>query len=250
MSDLTGRKAIITGGGTGIGLACARKLSADGADVVLMGRKLDRLEAAAGEIPRARAIQCDVTSDDSVAAAFSAAGEVDILVNNAGIAASVPFKKMTMEEWRRLQAVNVEGVVRCTLQVFERMLGLDYARIVNIASIAGLGGGAYISHYVASKHAVVGLTRSLAEEAARKRLTVNAVCPGYVATEMAEYGIKNIMDARGVDREAAIAQLTQGNPQGRLIEVEEVAEAVAYICSPRSSSFNGETIAINGGQVG
>lgn len=249
MSNLAGRRAIITGGGTGIGLACASRLAADGAETVLMGRNLERLEEAAASITGARAIRVDVTEDDSVAEAFEAAGQADILVNNAGIAAASAFHRTSMDEWRRIQAVNVEGLVRCTQAVIGDMASSDYARIVNIASIAGLRGGAYIAPYVASKHAVVGLTKSLSLEYAKTKMTVNAICPGYVETAIVENSIANIMEKTGRDREAALAELTKNNPQGRLIQPEEVAESVAWLCSPQSESVSGQAIMVSGGAI-
>jgi len=249
MTTLQGRRAVITGGGTGIGLACARRLSDEGVETLLMGRNLERLESAAAGITGARAIQCDVTDDDSVRAAFEAAGTVDILVNNAGIAAASAFHKTSMDEWRRIQAVNVEGLVRCTQAVIGEMMRADYGRIINIASIAGLRGGAYISPYVASKHAVVGLTKSLSLEYAKTSLTVNAVCPGYVETQIVENSIANIMEKTGRTREEALAELTKNNPQGRLIQSEEVAETVAWLCSPLSASVSGQAVTISGGSL-
>ena len=249
MSALAGRRAAITGGGTGIGLACARRLAAAGVETVLMGRDLARLQEAADGIEAASAIRCDVTDDDSVKAAFDAAGEVDILVNNAGIVSAAAFHRTSMADWQRIQAVNVEGLVRCSQAVVGPMVRADYARIINIASIAGLRGGAYVAPYVASKHAVVGLTKSLSLEYAHTRLTVNAVCPGYVETEIVENSIANIMEKTGRTRDQALAELTKTNPQGRLIQVEEVAEAVAWLCSPLSGSVSGQAIAISGGAV-
>lgn len=249
MSALAGRRAVITGGGTGIGLACARRLAAEGVETVLMGRDLDRLREAAGGIEAASAIRCDVTDDDSVKAAFKAAGAVDILVNNAGIVSAAAFHRTPMADWQRIQAVNVEGLVRCSQAVVGSMMRADYGRIINIASIAGLRGGAYVAPYVASKHAVVGLTKSLSLEYAQTRMTVNAVCPGYVETEIVENSIANIMEKTGRTRDQALAELTKTNPQGCLIQVEEVAEAVAWLCSPLSGSVSGQAIAISGGAV-
>lgn len=249
---LEGRRAVITGGGTGIGLACAADLARHGVKTLLMGRNLERLEAAAREIDGARAIQVDVTDDASVSAAFERAyedGSIDILVNNAGIAAASAFHKTSMEHWREIQAVNVEGLVRCTQAVIDEMRKADYARIINIASIAGLRGGAYMSPYVASKHAVVGLTKSLSLEYAKNALTVNAVCPGYVDTAIVENSVRNIMEKTGRSREDALAELTKNNPQGRLIQPEEVAETVTWLCSPRSSSICGQAITIAGGAI-
>lgn len=252
MTTLQGRRAVITGGGTGIGLACARDLAAQGAEVILMARNLERLQQAASEISGARAVQLDVTEDASVEAAFTEAregGTIDILINNAGIAAASAFHKTTIEEWRRIQAVNVEGLVRCSLAVVDDMRKADYARIVNIASIAGLRGGAYISPYVASKHAVVGLTKSLSLEYAHTQLTVNAICPGYVDTAIVDNSIANIMAKTGRSREDALAELTKNNPQGRLITPEEVAEAVTWLCSPLSASVSGQAIMVSGGAI-
>jgi NAD(P)-dependent dehydrogenase (short-subunit alcohol dehydrogenase family) len=252
MTTLQGRRAVITGGGTGIGLACARDLAAQGAEVILMARNLERLEQAASEISGARAVQLDVTEDASVDKAFTEArdgGTIDILINNAGIAAASAFHKTTIEEWRRIQAVNVEGLVRCSLAVVDDMRKADYARIVNIASIAGLRGGAYISPYVASKHAVVGLTKSLSLEYAHTQLTVNAICPGYVDTAIVDNSIANIMAKTGRSREEALAELTKNNPQGRLITPEEVAESVTWLCSPLSASVSGQAIMVSGGAI-
>ncbi|WP_300529864.1 SDR family oxidoreductase [Maricaulis sp.] len=252
MTMLQGRRAVITGGGTGIGLACARDLAQHGAEVILMARNLDRLQAAAAEIEGASAIQLDVTDDASVADAFKSAqagGPVDILINNAGIAAASAFHKTSMEEWRRIQAVNVEGLVRCSLAVIDDMRKSDFARIVNIASIAGLRGGAYISPYVASKHAVVGLTKSLSLEYAHTQLTVNAICPGYVDTAIVDNSVANIMAKTGRSRDEALAELTKNNPQGRLIAPEEVAEAVSWLCSPLSASVSGQAIMVSGGAI-
>ncbi|WP_417491635.1 SDR family NAD(P)-dependent oxidoreductase [Maricaulis sp.] len=252
MSKLTGHRAVITGGGTGIGLACAKALAADGARVIIMGRNLDRLEAAARTITGAEAIRIDVTDADSVDDAFAAAkagGEIDILVNNAGIAAAGAFHRTSIEEWQRIQAVNVEGLVRCTQAVIGSMMKADYARVVNIASIAGLRGGAYIAPYVASKHAVVGLTKSLSLEYAHTNATFNAVCPGYVETAIVDNSIANIMAKTGRSREDALAELTKNNPQGRLIQSEEVAEAVSFLCSPLSGSVSGQAITISGGAI-
>lgn len=249
---LEGRRAVITGGGTGIGLACAEDLAKHGVHTVLMGRNLERLQAAADRIPGAQAVQLDVTDDTSVRNAFAHAyqgGAVDILVNNAGIAAASAFHKTTMDHWREIQAVNVEGLVRCTQAVIDEMRKADYGRIINIASIAGIRGGAYMSPYVASKHAVVGLTKSLSLEYARSPLTVNAVCPGYVETAIVENSVANIMEKTGRSRDEALAELTKNNPQGRLIQPEEVAEAVTWLCSPRSASVCGQAITVAGGAI-
>lgn len=250
MSVLKGRRAVITGGGTGIGLATAKRLAADGASTVLMGRNLERLEKAAAEIDGATAIQCDVTDQASVTAAFTKAsegGKIDILVNNAGIASGRPFHKLDYDEFRRIQNVNVDGVFHCTKAALKDLMGGDYGRVVNIASVAGLRGGPYISHYCASKHAVVGMTKALAAEWGQTKVTVNAVCPAYVETDMAENAINTIMSNTGRTREQAIAELAGMNPQKRLIQVEEVAECVFWLCHPNSFTVNGKAISLDGG---
>ena len=252
MTDLQGRRAVITGGGTGIGMACAKRLSEMGVETFLMGRNLERLQEAANSIEGATAIQCDVTDDSSVSQAFEQAaqdGPIDILVNNAGIAGASAFHKTSMEDWKHIQAVNVEGLVRCTQAVARDMSKSDYARIVNIASIAGIRGGAYITPYVASKHAVVGLTKSLSLEYAYSNMTVNAVCPGYVQTAIVDNAIANIMEKTGRSREDAIVELTKNNPQGKMIQVEEIAEVVAWLCSPLSRSVSGQSITVSGGAI-
>ncbi|WP_421786571.1 SDR family NAD(P)-dependent oxidoreductase [Hyphobacterium sp.] len=250
MAHLDGKTAVITGGGTGIGLAIAKRLAADGAHCVLMGRNLERLQEKAAGIDRARAERCDVTDPDSVRKAFAAAREtrpVSILVNNAGIASSAPFHRMSEDEFLRIQDVNVTGVFRCTRAVTDDLRAADYGRVINISSIAGLSGGPYISHYCASKHAVIGMTRALAAEWAKTQTTVNAICPGYVRTEMAEGAIRTIIEKTGATRDQAIAELAKSNPQGRLLEVEEVAEIAGWLCHPDSRSVNGQAIALNGG---
>lgn len=250
MSALKGRKAVITGGGTGIGLAVAKRLTADGATTVLMGRNLERLQEAAKDIDGAIAVQCDVTDPAMVAQAFETAregGKIDILVNNAGIASGRPFHKLDYDEFRRIQNVNVDGVFHCTKAVVKDLMGGDYGRVVNIASVAGLRGGPYISHYCASKHAVVGMTKALAVEWGQTKVTVNAVCPAYVETAMAENAINTIMSNTGRSREEAVAELADMNPQRRLIQVEEVAETVAWLCHPNSFTVNGQAISLDGG---
>jgi len=250
MGHLTGQAAVITGGGTGIGLAIAKRLAADGANCVLMGRNLERLEAQAKTVPNARAVQCDVTDAANVVSAFADAqqnGPVTILVNNAGIASSAPFHRMGEDEFLRIQDVNVTGVFRCTKAVANDMRSAPSGRVINISSIAGLSGGPYISHYCASKHAVIGMTRALSAEWAKTNTTVNAICPGYVRTEMAEGAIRTIIEKTGATRDQAIDELAKSNPQGRLLEVEEVAEIAGWLCHPDSRSVNGQAIALNGG---
>jgi len=250
LSKLSGRHALVTGGGSGIGSATASALLAAGATVSIIGRNADRLEAAAAAMG-ARAFSADVTDRPQVRAAIAGAveqsGPVDILVNNAGIAEAVPFGRMDDEQWDRTIDVNLNGVFNCTRAVIASMVEAGFGRIVNIASTASLKGYAYVSAYAAAKHAVLGLTRSLALEYASKGITVNAVCPGYTNTEIVERALAKIVSATGRSRDEALAELVRANPQGRLIEPGEVAETVVWLCT--QASMNGQAIAIAGGEV-
>ncbi len=251
--SLAGRHAVVTGAGQGIGAAIAEILAEQGTRVSLMGRTREPLEALAAKLPRAQPIVCDVTSEDSVRQAFTQAweqaGAPAVLVNNAGAAASAPFMKTEMAQWRWMLDVNLIGCVLCTQQVLPAMAEAGYGRVVNIASTAALKGYAYVSAYCASKHAVLGLTRTLALEYARKGVTVNAVCPGYTNTGMMQQTIQNIMDKTGRGEEAAYRELTRMNPQARLIEPREVAASVLGLCRPGTDSITGQAISVSGGET-
>ena len=250
MSWYEGQHAVVTGGGSGIGAATARVLRDKGALVTILGRNQEKLAAVAGDLG-ALPLVADVTDRDAVARAFTDAaarqGTVDILVNNAGIAESAPFGKMSDDHWDRVLAVNLTGVYNCCRAVVGGMLGKGGGRIVNVASIAGLKGAAYIAAYCAAKHGVIGLTRALASEYAKKNITVNAVCPGYVDTDIVRRAVHNIAAKTGRSQEEALAELVKTNPQGRMIRPEEVADTVVWLC--RQSSVNGQSITIDGGEV-
>jgi NAD(P)-dependent dehydrogenase (short-subunit alcohol dehydrogenase family) len=253
---LSGRHALVTGASRGIGAAIAAALAADGASVTLIGRdaaQLDRVATELGGSDRALAIIADVTEAAAVREAFAAArgqlGPVHILVNNAGQAASAKFTDTDEALWNRLLGVNLTGTYLCTREAVPDMLQAGFGRIVNIASIAGLRGAAYISAYAASKHAVIGLTRSLALEYARRNITVNAVCPGYADTDMVRKAIDNIRAKTGRSESEALAALTVTNPQGRLITPAEVSHAVLWLCRPGTESVTGQSIVIAGGEV-
>ncbi len=250
MSWFADRHAVVTGGGSGIGAAIAKALSAAGARVTLMGRDPDKLMAMAEELGAAYQA-ADVTDRDQLATAFAAAGKqhgtITILVNNAGAAEAAPFGKMDDELWDRLIAVNLTGVYNCTRAAINAMAEAGVGRVINIASTAGLKGYAYVAAYCAAKHGVVGLTRALALEYAEKGVTVNAVCPGYTNTEIVAASLDKIVAATGRSRDEALAELVKVNPQRRLIEPEEVAATVMWLC--QQESITGQAIAVAGGEV-
>jgi len=248
---LKGHHAIITGGGTGIGAAIARTLSGEGARVTLIGRRREMLEVAStgsGFFEVA-----DVTDRAEVDKAFENAralqGPISILVNNAGAADSAPFGKVTGESWRRMMAVNLDGVFNCCQAALSDLLAAASGRIVTIASTAGLKGYAYTAAYTASKHGAVGLMRALAVEYAKSNLTANAVCPGFTDTDLVSEAVAKITEKTGRSEDEGRAELARFNPQGRLVTPEEVAETVLWLCLPESRSMTGQAIAVAGGEV-
>jgi len=250
-STLAGQHAVVTGAGSGIGAAIAHALAGQGMRVTLMGRTLPSLQAQA--VPNAQCIAVDVSDERSVQAGFAAAAEVhgpvDVLINNAGQVESQPFTRTSLELWNRLLAVNLTGGFLCTQQVLPGMLARGSGRIVNVASTAALKGYAYVAAYCAAKHGVLGWTRALALEVAQRGITVNAVCPGYTETELIERAVQQISDKTGRSAEQAKQQLAAANPQGRLVQPNEVAQAVLWLCQPASAAINGQAIAVAGGEV-
>ncbi|MER3480047.1 MAG: 3-hydroxyacyl-CoA dehydrogenase [Meiothermus sp.] len=251
---LAGKHAVVTGGGRGIGAAIAAELAQAGAKLTLMGRSRAHLEAQAKRLGAEVHVEtCDVSDPNDVQRAFqgaaSALGEVAILVNNAGQAESQPFSQTDLGLWRRMLEVNLTGTFLCTQAALPGMLSLQWGRIVNIASTAGLRGYPYVSAYCAAKHGVIGLTRALALELAKKNITVNAICPGYTQTDLLEASLARIVQQTGRGPAEARAELTRANPQGRLIQPEEVAQAVLWLCLPKSAALTGQAIAVAGGEV-
>lgn len=251
MSELQSKVALVTGASRGIGEAVARELHAAGARVVLCSRKLEAVKAVADELTGAYPVECDVAQPQAIEAMATQVhqefGGVDILVNNAGIATSAPLKALTLEEWNRIHSINVQGTFLCTQAFLPRMLERKWGRVINIASTAGLTGARYISAYSASKHAVMGFTRSLAEEVAAKGVTVNAICPGYVDTPLTDKTLENIQAQTGRSHEDALKALTRMSPQGRLIEVDEIAFWTLCLCDHRGRGMNGQAIVVDGG---
>lgn len=263
LNTATPRHAVVTGGGSGIGAAIARRLLADGHRVTLMGRNPQRLHTLhtalpAGQQARCAWQACDVGDEASVAAAFAAAnhsgtaggfGPIDWLINNAGQAATAPLAKTSLATWQQMLQVNLTGTFLCSRAVLPGMVAQGHGRIVNLASTASLKGYAYVAAYCAAKHGVLGLTRALALELVKKGITVNAVCPGYTDTEIVAEAVHTIVAKTGRSPEAARAELAAANPQGRLVQPEEVAATVAWLLRDDSAAITGQAIAVAGGEV-
>lgn len=245
--------AVVTGGGSGIGLAIARALAAADHPVTIMGRSHERLSEALRSLPGGRIQVCDVADEESVTSGFSAAaaksGPVGILVNCAGVARTASFERTTNAAWEELWRINLMGAVHTSRAVLPDMRTLTAGRIINIASTASLRAYGYVSAYVASKHALLGLTRALALELAQTKITVNAICPGYSDTDIIRDAVNTIAAKTGRSEADALKTFTGTNPQGRLISPDEVAASALWLVSEAARSMTGQAITIAGGEV-
>jgi NAD(P)-dependent dehydrogenase (short-subunit alcohol dehydrogenase family) len=253
MGALSGKHVLITGGGTGIGAAIARALSAQGAALSLAGRRQGPLDAMAAELPQTTAIVADITQEADCAAmlqtARAAHGPVDIVIANAGMASSAPAAKIDLAHWQQAIDVNLTGAFLTVSAALADVTRAPGGRIVFIASTAGLKGYPYVAAYVAAKHGVVGLMKALSIELAPAGVTVNAVCPGFTDTPLLDAAAGKISAKTGRSTEESRAALAKDNAHGRLITPEEVAQTVLWLCSPGASSVNGQAIAVTGGPL-
>lgn len=252
MDGASGRHVLVTGGGKGIGLAIASAFSASGMTVSIIGRDAAALEAAVSRGEAHFAVTADVTDAGSIRDAVVKAereAPVDILVNNAGGVETGPFGRLDDAAFERQLTLNLMSSVRLTRAVLPGMLERGFGRIINIASTAGLKGYAYVSAYVAAKHAVIGFTRALALETAKHGVTVNALCPGYTDTDLVRASVAKVSAKTGSSADKVLAELTAANPQGRLVAPREVAAAALFLASPEAASVNGQAVAIDGGET-
>ncbi len=247
MTDLAGKRVLVTGGGSGVGADLARGFAAAGAQVVICGRRMEALEAVATRASGIRALACDVTDEASVATLFAAAGPLDIVIANAGQADSAVLAKTSLAQWNAMIAANLTGVFltfRAGLQQFT-----GWGRLIAVASTAGVKGYAKVAPYAAAKHGVIGLTRSVALEVARKPVTANAICPGFLDTEMTDHSIRVISQKTGRSAAESRTALESLNPQNRLFRPDEVTATALWLCGAGSDGVNGQAITISGGEV-
>jgi NAD(P)-dependent dehydrogenase (short-subunit alcohol dehydrogenase family) len=253
MIPLKGRHALVTGGGRGIGRVIAASLVKAGATVTVAGRSSASLEQAVAVGDAHAAVVADVTDLQAVQRAVQAAvdrhGPVDLMIANAGAAASAPFLKSEPDLFWQMLDVNLLGVTTMAQAVLGSMTERGFGRIVAVASTAGLKGYPYVSAYCAAKHAVIGFVRALALETAKTGVTVNAVCPGFTDTDLVAESLDRIMAKTNRTRDEALAELVKHNPQGRLIDPAEIADAVVWLCGEGARSVTGQAIVVAGGEI-
>jgi 3-hydroxybutyrate dehydrogenase len=252
MQRVEERHALVTGGGRGIGRAVAQRLAATGMRVTILGRDEKALARAVEEGAAHAFVRADVTDAgqvDRAVAEAREAGPIGILVANAGSAETAPFARSTPDLFRRMFDLNCLGVVHAAQAVLPGMKDAGSGRIIAIASTAGLKGYPYVSAYCASKHAVIGLVKALALETASTGVTVNALCPGFADTDLVRDSLDAVVAKTGKPRDAVLAEYVKHNPQKRLIDPGEVADAVLWLCGEGARSVTGQAIAIAGGEV-
>lgn len=245
-------KVLVTGGSRGIGAAVVEAFAARGHPVVSVARSAEALDDQAGARPGGGHVQperCDVTDEAAVAAVFDRHPDVEVLVNNAGTAMSAPLRRTSLEDWDRMLRVNATSAFLCTRAALDGMRERGRGRIVMVASSAGLEGAPYVAAYTASKHAMVGLCRAVASEVAGTGVTVNAVCPSFVDTDMTRRTVQRISDATGRSTEHARESLLEQAPSGRLLSPEEVAAAVLFLASDEAAAINGQTLPLGTTEV-
>lgn len=246
--SLTGKSVFVTGGGSGVGAVIALAFAEAGANVTICGRRSAPLAAVAAKHPAIRAVTCDITDETAIATAI-AAGAPDIVIANAGSSESAPFTRTDLAAFERMIATNLTGTFLTLREGAKAMAGKPWGRLIAIASTAGIKGYPYVAPYAAAKHGVIGLVRSAALELARKGVTVNAICPGFLDTEMTERSIANIVEKTGRPAAEARAALEASNPMQRLIPPEDVARTALWLCGPGSEMITGQAIAISGGET-
>lgn len=244
---MQGKRVLITGGGSGAGENLALGFAAAGAEVVIAGRRLDALQAVAAKAKGIRCVQGDVTDEASVKGMFREAGAVDIVIANAGAADSAMMAKTSLDQWNAMLAVNLTGVFLTFREGLNQFNG--WGRLIAVASTAGLKGYAKVAPYAAAKHGVIGLCRSLALEVARKPITVNAICPGFLDTPMTDHSVQVIAEKTGKSLTEARAALEELNPQNRLFQPLEVTTAALFLAGAGAEGINGQTITIAGGEL-
>ncbi|MGO4853998.1 SDR family NAD(P)-dependent oxidoreductase [Phaeovulum sp. W22_SRMD_FR3] len=246
--SLAGRKALVTGGGSGVGAVIALRLAEAGAEVLICGRRPEPLAEVAARHPRISTTVCDIT-DEAAMVAMVAGFSPDIVIANAGASESAPFARTELAAFERMLTTNLTGTFLTLREGTKALQNKPWGRLIAIASTAGLKGYPYVAPYAAAKHGVIGMVRSLALELARKGITVNAICPGFLDTEMTERSIATIVAKTGRSPEEARASLEASNPMHRLVPPDDVAQAVLWLCAPGSDMVTGQAISVSGGET-